>query len=58
MDSRYLDIVRLLIDSAPFVFTQKCFALKGGTALNLFGYSESSVEKSVWLGGLKNKCPC
>ncbi len=36
MDSRYLEIVRLLIDAAPFVFTQKCFALKGGTAINLF----------------------
>lgn len=36
MHSRYLDIVRLLIDAAPFVFTQECFALKGGTAINLF----------------------
>ncbi len=36
MDSRYLDTVRLLIDAAPFVFTQQCFALKGGTAINLF----------------------
>jgi len=36
MDSRYLDIVRLLIAAAPFVFTQQCFALKGGTAINLF----------------------
>lgn len=36
MDSRYLDIVRLLIDTAPFVFTQECFALKGGTAIDLF----------------------
>jgi hypothetical protein len=36
MDSRYLEIVRLLIDAAPFVFTQECFALKGGTAINLF----------------------
>jgi hypothetical protein len=36
MDSRYLDTVRLLIDVAPFVFTADCFALKGGTAINLF----------------------
>jgi predicted nucleotidyltransferase component of viral defense system len=36
MDSRYLEIVRLLINAAPFVFTQECFALKGGTAINLF----------------------
>jgi predicted nucleotidyltransferase component of viral defense system len=36
MDIRYLEIVRLLIDAAPFVFTRECFALKGGTAINLF----------------------
>ena len=36
MDSHYLETVRLLIDVAPFVFTADCFALKGGTAINLF----------------------
>lgn len=36
MDSRYLETVRLLIDVAPFVFSADCFALKGGTAINLF----------------------
>lgn len=36
MDSRYIDTVRLLIDVAPFVFSKDCFALKGGTAINLF----------------------
>lgn len=36
MDNRYLETVRLLIDVAPFVFTADCFALKGGTAINLF----------------------
>lgn len=36
MRSRYLETVRLLIDVAPFVFSEKCFALKGGTAINLF----------------------
>lgn len=36
MDSRFIDTVRLLIDVAPFVFSQTCFALKGGTAINLF----------------------
>lgn len=36
MNNRYLDVVRLLIDAAPFVFTGDCFALKGGTAINLF----------------------
>ena len=36
MDSRFIETVRLLIDVAPFVFTEGCFALKGGTAINLF----------------------
>ncbi len=36
MDSRFIETVRLLIDVAPFVFSQDCFALKGGTAINLF----------------------
>jgi len=36
MDSRFLETVRLLIDVAPFVFTKSDFALKGGTAINLF----------------------
>ena len=36
MDSRFIDTVRLLIDVAPFVFSKTCFALKGGTAINLF----------------------
>ena len=36
MNNRYLETVRLLIDAAPFVFTRNCFALKGGTAINLF----------------------
>jgi len=36
MDSRFLGTVRLLIDVAPFVFTKSDFALKGGTAINLF----------------------
>lgn len=36
MDSRFLETVRLLIDVAPFVFTKADFALKGGTAINLF----------------------
>ena len=38
MDSRFIETVRLLIDVAPFVFTEGCFALKGGTAINLFLY--------------------
>jgi hypothetical protein len=32
----YVDTVRLLLDIAPLVFKPSHFALKGGTALNLF----------------------
>jgi len=31
MHSRYIDIVRLLIDAAPFVFIQECFAMKSNS---------------------------
>ncbi len=33
---QYKDQVRLLLDILPIVAKRKCFALKGGTALNLF----------------------
>lgn len=36
MDKSYKDTVALLLDVAPFVFKQECFAMKGGTAINLF----------------------
>ena len=36
MNQIYLDTVRLLIQVAPVVFEDKLFALKGGTAINLF----------------------
>ncbi|BCA80748.1 nucleotidyl transferase AbiEii/AbiGii toxin family protein [Desulfuromonas sp. AOP6] len=36
MDRRYKDTVALLLDAIPFVFRQNCFAMKGGTAINLF----------------------
>src|SRR5712664_3977082 len=32
----YIDTARLLIQVAPLVFADKVFALKGGTAINLF----------------------
>jgi hypothetical protein len=46
LNSRYLETVRLLIDAAPFVFSQEGFALKGGTAINLFvqGMPRLSVD--------------
>jgi hypothetical protein len=36
MDKAYVDIVRLLLEVMPAVFQTPTFALKGGTALNLF----------------------
>jgi predicted nucleotidyltransferase component of viral defense system len=36
MDKRYADTVRLLLAVAPEVFANDLFALKGGTAINLF----------------------
>jgi hypothetical protein len=36
MDKTYIELVRLLIDVAPSVFEGSPFALKGGTAINLF----------------------
>jgi predicted nucleotidyltransferase component of viral defense system len=36
MNQSYIDSVRLLLDAAPAVFKGGAFALKGGTAINLF----------------------
>jgi len=36
MNQAYLDAVRLLLAVAPVIFRRPTFALKGGTAINLF----------------------
>ena len=36
MDKSYADTVRLLLAIAPDVFANDIFAMKGGTAINLF----------------------
>jgi predicted nucleotidyltransferase component of viral defense system len=36
MDKAYIEIVRLLLECAPAVFETPSFAMKGGTAINLF----------------------
>lgn len=36
MKNEYLDVVRLLVRVAPVIFAEPGFALKGGTAINLF----------------------
>jgi predicted nucleotidyltransferase component of viral defense system len=36
MERVYIETVRLLLEIAPYAFHPGCFAMKGGTALNLF----------------------
>ena len=36
LETRYAAQVRLLVQTLPFVAAEACFALKGGTAINLF----------------------
>ena len=36
MDHQYIESVRLLLAVAPVIFESPYFALKGGTAINLF----------------------
>jgi hypothetical protein len=36
MDKAYVDTVRLLLEVAPVIFDEQDFAIKGGTAINLF----------------------
>lgn len=36
MNQVYIDIARMMTQVAPFVFEGQTFALKGGTAINLF----------------------
>ena len=33
---KYFEQVKLLLEVIPFVAKEKCFALKGGTAINMF----------------------
>lgn len=36
MNQTYIDAARMMVEVAPFVFTDDRLALKGGTAINLF----------------------
>ena len=45
MDKAYIEIVRLLLESAPAIFETPQFAMKGGTAINLF--IEDMIRLSV-----------
>lgn len=36
MDEKYLNQVNLVVNALQYVSKENCFALKGGTAINLF----------------------
>ena len=39
MDEKYINQVNLVINALQFISKEKCFALKGGSAINLFYYN-------------------
>ena len=44
MKATYENQVRLLLAVLPFVAAERCFALKGGTAINLFERDRKSTR--------------
>ncbi len=44
MKQDYIDTVRVLIDIAPTIFKSPRFAMKGGTALNLFLQGDDALK--------------
>ena len=51
MDRVYADTIRLLLDVAPEVFAAGGFAMKGGTAINLFVRDMPRVSRVGPSGG-------
>jgi predicted nucleotidyltransferase component of viral defense system len=47
MDKTYIEIVRLLLESAPVIFETPHFAMKGGTAINLFIEDMSRLSVAI-----------
>lgn len=47
MNQQYVDTVRLLLAAAPAVFRSPRFALKGGTALNLFAHDMPRLSVDI-----------
>jgi len=52
-DRRYTDRVRLLVEILPVLAQEPRFALKGGTAINLFEHDLPRLSVDIWLG-----CKC
>ncbi|HLD68079.1 MAG TPA: nucleotidyl transferase AbiEii/AbiGii toxin family protein [Pseudomonas sp.] len=53
-DPRYAAQVRLLVQTLPFVAVESCFALKGGTAINLFVRNLPRLSVDIDLAYLPN----
>ena len=47
MNQAYLDAVRLLLAVAPVIFRKPTFALKGGTAINLFVQQAAELRRRL-----------
>ncbi len=47
MDNSYIEIVRLMLHIAPHVFRTPDFAMKGGTALNLFLHDMPRISVDI-----------
>lgn len=54
LDARYAAQVRLLVQVIPFVAAERCFALKGGTAINLFVRDLPRLSVDIDLAYLPN----
>ena len=51
-DRRYVDRVRLLVEILPVLASEPCFALKGGTAINLFEHDLPRLSVDIDLAWL------
>lgn len=54
LDARYAAQVRLLVQVIPYVAAERCFALKGGTAINLFVRDLPRLSVDIDLAYLPN----
>ena len=58
MNDFYLDTARMLVQAAPHIFFDDTFALKGGTAINLFFRENApSVRRSRLGAAQTTRCP-
>ncbi len=57
MDITYKNQVKLLVEVLPYIAKEKCFALKGGTAINLFynNLPRLSVDIDLTYIGFENR---